>query len=1281
MDTDTRGEGGNRSHILQEIVRGDERRERNRSVLQEKAALQDRIDQWEEKRAGQDKREFVCDITGVRVSVFKFSHHQANDVLKGRDHYLGTLRRRIHVDERFEDEKNQLRQARLDDTDRLYYRQPGRKSSNIKQVTAPENLAESLLLDGNGCFLGRTNIHLAGHRIQIPCDGLYTNTDYLHRGTHVFARLPKLDAPTNKKKKESKMAVEPVYLNTEGYGDPREWTHQLFGGVVYEYQDDGNYTIQTYYQGNLIRNVPRRYLQELIPEFQRALQKMLQGFRRAALVSLFASVKSHPLHQPSYRMAMSQLLEFGRVKDAINLGRRAVHLVPNSSRLQYLLGIALMRAFQFSDAIMAFRIGLRLDPYDNEIASMLTAAEMKARVTASNYNEAVPELHQLFDEDPGSMSLIKDVKRLQDRLRYGTDELPPIEGDTSGAMKRYSSQNQALTVARLALISYLKSSAKSVTMFFCRGTSRTIYQNRLYCSNASGSLLYERPKHFGKDGYNVPASLQQITVGKCRYILSREVSLASYHKILIGSFYDPSLQSADRFSSLKKFQDVCFNFALIGDLGTAMNPISRRRSSVIKANMAITEEGAPAPARGEHLDTQPQFEDNFKEVIRRRSVGPLPYEYMIPSNQEDETLYSKFAENLVPPHRREGGGRTSIGVAPPDDSVSSEAKDYKRMGRRWSLTTPRTRPSVHRRSTGDGKVRRASARRRLSLPAAYGTTGEVKPNIVPAEDYPATPAEKESDSEPDSDSTGSHHPDKDTRYMSIDAFDFFNDFIPSVSRTNDHQGNDTVDAKGPTASNESEKSNNEDSLPLTSRAAEALASFGVEAITSKPSETPTSSEEESNNVSSSFADDGDLRSSFETSSSPKENITESQRFEEPVSCTSTKLRSSSSFTHGSSPGIADPERKHERPQFRSGRILKQTQSASVMVPPRPPSSAKRLPAVEERQGCRPNSGHSESRDGRSSRYSTEDETAPRPISEDSKSKPRSVHSGRRIRKRTRIILTDEDIESDAESTAAFHSTRDIKLTEGESDLSRRKLDRPRSSNRLQFKRSDRYVAAKASLKTILQRTGSTLPSRINLMTEGSAVRASMLRYMESGQYYREVCLALKVARRYFRTKKAKEKDIVIFDIDDTALTSFAYFAQAQLERVPLASPDWFHLANSPPLYPVFEFYQFLRRRGYDIVFLSERPSYSLHHTKEALIRAGYDAFKHLIVRPEEEELNNHKMAKNVPLTASEFKFESRVSLRRQGYRICATVGDQSSDFAGEYTGFKVKLPNYCYIED
>jgi predicted secreted acid phosphatase len=137
-------------------------------------------------------------------------------------------------------------------------------------------------------------------------------------------------------------------------------------------------------------------------------------------------------------------------------------------------------------------------------------------------------------------------------------------------------------------------------------------------------------------------------------------------------------------------------------------------------------------------------------------------------------------------------------------------------------------------------------------------------------------------------------------------------------------------------------------------------------------------------------------------------------------------------------------------------------------------------------------------------------------------------------------------------------------------------------------------------------------------------------------------------------------------------------AATQFARVPLASPDWFHAAEAPALPPVLAFYDWVRQRGFDVVFLSERPSFAYDHTKEALVRAGFVGFRHLLVR---EPVSDVARATRIPLRAAEWKYEARCALERQGYRVVATVGDQASDFEGGTTGFAVKLPNYLYLED
>ena len=222
------------------------------------------------------------------------------------------------------------------------------------------------------------------------------------------------------------------------------------------------------------------------------------------------------------------------------------------------------------------------------------------------------------------------------------------------------------------------------------------------------------------------------------------------------------------------------------------------------------------------------------------------------------------------------------------------------------------------------------------------------------------------------------------------------------------------------------------------------------------------------------------------------------------------------------------------------------------------------------------------------------------------------------------------------------------------------------------------------------RASAPVALRANLVCHGTASRCQLLSLLESGQWYREVRLVLKVARRYLRSVLPGPRTCIVFDVDDTALSSTVYMARTHFARHPMAAPDWYHCARVPALLPVLEFYHFVQDLGFQVVFLSERPAEAFHQTKEALVRAGYADFTHLITRPPAStgqtsgELKGTTMSsakQKASLRAGEFKFESREALQAQGFDIAAVVGDQDSDFIGGLVGLPVKIPNYLYIEE
>lgn len=149
---------------------------------------------------------------------------------------------------------------------------------------------------------------------------------------------------------------------------------------------------------------------------------------------------------------------------------------------------------------------------------------------------------------------------------------------------------------------------------------------------------------------------------------------------------------------------------------------------------------------------------------------------------------------------------------------------------------------------------------------------------------------------------------------------------------------------------------------------------------------------------------------------------------------------------------------------------------------------------------------------------------------------------------------------------------------------------------------------------------------------------------------------------------------IIFDVDDTALSSFHAMAAASFTTVPQLMPHFFLASSAPALQPVLRLYRQARALGLVPVFVSERPPEARAATLEALSRAGFTGFRHLITRSSSSAAKGRVMP-----TASQFKFEVRQALVRRGFNIIAVVGDQEHDFAGGLAGdFQCKLPNLLY---
>ncbi|MHB8931239.1 MAG: HAD family acid phosphatase [Melioribacteraceae bacterium] len=190
---------------------------------------------------------------------------------------------------------------------------------------------------------------------------------------------------------------------------------------------------------------------------------------------------------------------------------------------------------------------------------------------------------------------------------------------------------------------------------------------------------------------------------------------------------------------------------------------------------------------------------------------------------------------------------------------------------------------------------------------------------------------------------------------------------------------------------------------------------------------------------------------------------------------------------------------------------------------------------------------------------------------------------------------------------------------------------------------------------------------INLGTAKKVVQE----YYESGAYDRECSKIIDAAISYLNKVKLNEKSVVVFDIDETALSNYQYTKEIGFGYIYISWSDWQKKGIAPAIKNTKRFYDYLISKKIHVVFLTGREAEMRDVTKRNLVEQGFTKFDTLIVRSEAER----------NLSAAAFKLQKRNELVKNGYDIIASVGDQQSDFDGGNTGYEIKLPNYLYLLD
>lgn len=180
------------------------------------------------------------------------------------------------------------------------------------------------------------------------------------------------------------------------------------------------------------------------------------------------------------------------------------------------------------------------------------------------------------------------------------------------------------------------------------------------------------------------------------------------------------------------------------------------------------------------------------------------------------------------------------------------------------------------------------------------------------------------------------------------------------------------------------------------------------------------------------------------------------------------------------------------------------------------------------------------------------------------------------------------------------------------------------------------------------------------------------RYVESGQYDRDIATVAAQARAWIEQRAAKrgagERLTVVFDLDDTLLSVRPYFDAYNFGYSASSWQAWIDSGNAPAIEPVRELYALVRRLHVDVIFLTTRDERQRAGTEKNLRVIDCGDYAALLCEPDGSKE-----------TAAAYKSAQRKRLAGEGRVIIANIGDQESDLAGGSAERTFKLPNPFYL--
>lgn len=186
-------------------------------------------------------------------------------------------------------------------------------------------------------------------------------------------------------------------------------------------------------------------------------------------------------------------------------------------------------------------------------------------------------------------------------------------------------------------------------------------------------------------------------------------------------------------------------------------------------------------------------------------------------------------------------------------------------------------------------------------------------------------------------------------------------------------------------------------------------------------------------------------------------------------------------------------------------------------------------------------------------------------------------------------------------------------------------------------------------------------------------REGIIRYHESGQYYKDV--SAKTKEVLAAVEKARKDGVkypaVVMVVEDVLLSTYPERSSQAFSANEAAVKDLEShviLSALPAVKPSLALFGQLLDRNIPVFFVSFRAEDLRIPIMENLVKAGFAGWKGFYMLP-----GNYPQNMN-------FCEEVRKGLEKTGFHIIATVGVLEEDVSGKSAGLKVLYPNHIYSE-